>query len=200
MSLQSVQMASKCSNRGLSREAVRLCARAVELARHDASPRLHALLASREAIAHAAVGDRRGFDAAIIRAKREIDRAGFVKDEAVWLRFATTSEITVHEAKGRSYLGDLDLASTLYRACLDESGLSPRNRANYQAQMASTLVINGDATEAISEGLAVLPALEGKIASPRTIAELRPVRQAAQDRNNDEFCSRYDALCTTSRV
>jgi hypothetical protein len=200
MSLQSVQRATKSSNRGLSREAVRLCARAGELARHDASPRLHALLAGREAIAHAAVGDRHGFDAAIVRARREIDRAGFVEDEAVWLRFATASEITVHEAKGRSYLGDPHSASMLYRACLDETGLSPRNRANYQAQMAATLAVSGEAVEAISEGLAVLPALEGKIASPRTITELRPVRQAAQDRANEEFCSRYDALCTTSRT
>jgi hypothetical protein len=196
MSLQSAQLASKRGDRGLSREAVRLSTRAVELARHDPSPRLHALLAGREAIAHAAVGDRHGFDTAIIRARREIDRAGCVEDEAVWLRFATPSEITVHEAKGRSYLGDPDSASTLYRTCLEEPGLPPRNRANYQAQMAATLAASGDAAEAISEALAVLPALEGKIASPRTIAELRPVRKVAQDRGDEEFCDRYDALCT----
>jgi hypothetical protein len=200
MSLQSTQLASKRSHRGFAREAVRLSARAVELARYDASPRLHALLAGREAIAHAAAGDSHGFDAAIIRAKREIDRTGSAEDEAIWLRFATASEITVHEAKGRSYLGDLDTASTLYRASLHEPGLSPRNRANYHAQLAATLAARGDAAEAISEGLTVLPALESQVASPRTIAELRRVRQVAQDRKDDEFCARYDALCTTSRA
>ncbi|MGQ0716803.1 MAG: hypothetical protein ACT4NP_05690 [Pseudonocardiales bacterium] len=198
MSLQLTQMASRRSNRGFAREAVRLSGRAIELARHDTSPRLHALLACREAIAHAAAGDRNGFDAAIIRAKREIDRTGFTEDEAVWLRFATESEITVHEAKGRLYLGELDTASTLYRASLEELGLSPRNRANYHAQLAGTLAARGDEDEAISEGLAVLPALERQVASPRTVVELRPVRQVAQARKNDEFCDRYDALSTRS--
>ncbi|MGH3774777.1 MAG: hypothetical protein ACRDRR_03420 [Pseudonocardiaceae bacterium] len=200
MSLQSTQMASKRGNRGFAREAVRLSARAIELARHDASPRLHALLAGREAIAHAAVGDSHNFDAAIVRAKREIDRTGLVEGEAVWLRFVTVSEITVHEAKGRLYLGDLDTASALYRASLEEPGLSPRNRACTHAQLAATLAARGDAAEAVSEGLAVLPALERQVASPRTVVELRPVRQAAQGRNDDEFCGRYDALCATSRA
>lgn len=200
MSLQSTQLANKRSSRGFAREAVRLSTRAIELARHDASPRLHALLAGREAIAHAAAGDRNGFDTAIIRAKRDIDRTGFVEDQAVWLRFATASEITVHEAKGRSYLGDQDAASHLYRASLEEPGLSPRNRVNYRAQLAAALAARGDAAEAISEGLAVLPALEGQVTSPRTVAELRPVRQAAQNRKNDEFCDRYDALSTTARA
>ncbi len=95
MSLQSTRMASRRSGRGFAREAVRLSGRAIELARHDASPRLHALLADREAIAHAVLGDSHSFDAAIIRAKREIDRAGLVEDEAVWLRFVTVSEITM---------------------------------------------------------------------------------------------------------
>jgi hypothetical protein len=198
MSLQSAQMASRRSNRGFAREAVRLSARAIELARYDTSPRLHALLAGREAIANAANGDRNGFDAAIIRAKREMDRTGFEKDEAVWLRFATMSEITVHEAKGRSYLGDLDEASELYRASLTEPGLSPRNRVNYHAQFAATLAARGNAAEAISEGLTLLPVLEVQVASPRTVVELRPVRQAAQDRKDDEFCARYDALSTAS--
>jgi hypothetical protein len=198
MSLQSTRMASKRGTRGFAREAVRLSARATELARYDTSPRLHALLAGREAIAHAALGDNRSFDAAITRAKREIDRAGLAEDEAVWLRFVTVSEITVHEAKGRLYLGDLDTASTLYRASLEERGLSPRNRACTHAQLAATLAARGDTAEAISEGLAVLPVLEGQVASPRTIAELRPVRQVAQDRKDDEFCARYDALSIAS--
>ncbi len=99
---------------------------------------------------------------------------------------------------GRSYLGDLNMASTLYRASLEEPGLSPRNRVNYHAQLAATLAKRGDTAEAISEGLAVLPVLERQVASPRTIATLRPVRQVAQDRKDDEFCGRYDALSIAS--
>jgi hypothetical protein len=55
MSLQSVQLA-RDARPGLAREAVRLSARAAELARYDPTPRLHALLAARQAIAYAAVG------------------------------------------------------------------------------------------------------------------------------------------------
>lgn len=90
------------------------------------------------------------------------------------------------------------MATRLYRASLEEPWPSPRNRVNYRAQLAATFAARGDTTEAISEGLAVLPALEGQVASPRTVVELRPVRQAAQNRKDDEFCRRYDALSTAS--
>ncbi|MGH3549925.1 MAG: hypothetical protein ACRDQU_17815 [Pseudonocardiaceae bacterium] len=103
MPLQSVNLSQKSGLRGSAREAVRLSERATELARHDPSPQLHALLAAREAIAHAADGDRQGFSVAITRARREVDR-GFADGAPAWLRFVTRSEITGHEAKGRSYL------------------------------------------------------------------------------------------------
>jgi hypothetical protein len=47
---------------------------------------VHALLASREAIACAALGDDRGYRQAITRAWREADR-GTVPGDPVWLRF-----------------------------------------------------------------------------------------------------------------
>jgi len=82
MSLQSAYLAHKKGLPGRAREAVRLSARATELARHDPSPQLHALLATREAIAHAAVGDSQGFMVAITQAWREVDR-GFADDAPV---------------------------------------------------------------------------------------------------------------------
>lgn len=82
------------------------------------------MVSKRQAIGHAAAGGRNFFDAAIIRAKREIDRTDFAADEAVWL--------------------------------------------------------------------------EVQVASPPTVVELRPVRQVAQDRKDDKFCCRYDALSTRS--
>lgn len=194
MSLQSVNLSHKSGLRGSAREAVRLSRRAAELARHDPSPRLHALLAAREAIAHAAAGDSHGFSVAITRAWREVDR-GFADDAPAWLRFVTSSEITVHEAKGRSFLGDHTSASQLYRSSLDAT-LGSRNCANYRAQLAAALAASGDVSGAVTEGMVVLPTLgEGGVISPRTLAELQPVRlAAAQDSRGEEFCAYYDRI------
>jgi transcriptional regulator with XRE-family HTH domain len=191
MSLQSVQLA-RDARPGLAREAVRLSARAAELAsHHDSTPRLHALLAARQAIAYAAVGDSQGFRTAITRAWRELDR-GWTDEDPVWLHFVIPAEITIHEAKGRTYLGDQVAAIGLYQQSLENPGLSRRNRACYQAQFAAALAGGGEAAGAVAEGLAVLPALEETVASPRVLRELRPVRSAAEQVGAEEFCERYD--------
>ena len=193
MALQSAYLAHK-GYPGGAREAVRLSERATELARHDPSPQLHALLASREAVSHAAVGDRQGFTVAIARAWREVDR-GFADDGPVWLRFMNSSEITAREATGRSYLGDFVAAAALYRRSLDAT-LSPRNGAIYRAGLAAALAASGDVTSAVTEGMIVLPVLNtGGIMSPRTLAWLEPVRRAAaRDRTGEEFCAHYDQI------
>ncbi len=110
----------------------------------------------------------------------------------MWLRFVNHSEISVAEAKGQMFLGASTAAVRLYEQSLTDGSLSPRNRANYRAQLAAALAATGDNTAAISEGLAVLPALETDVASPRTLQELAPVRAAAEQVGNEEFCARYD--------
>jgi hypothetical protein len=80
----------------------------------------------------------------------------------------------------------------LYEQSLAGDSLSPRNRVNYRAQLAAALAATGDNRAAISEGLAVLPALETDVASPRTLRELAPVREAAEQADDEEFCARYD--------
>jgi hypothetical protein len=99
VSLQSACVAQKEGLPGSAREAVRFSERASELARHDPCPQLHALRASRVAISHAAVGDRKGFTAAVSLAWREVDR-GFAEEAPVWLRFANSSEIKSQEREG----------------------------------------------------------------------------------------------------
>lgn len=179
---------------GNAREAVRISERATELARHDPSPQLHALLAAREAVAHAAAGDSQGFTVAIARAWREVDR-GFSDDGPVWLRFVNSSEIMAQEALGRLYLGDPVSAAALCRRSLD-APLSDRNSASYRANLARALAASGDVTGAMAEGTVVLTALDtGRIMSPRTLAKLQPVRQAAaQDRRGEGFCAHYDQI------
>lgn len=192
MTLQSVFLARTDQRPGLAREAVRTSGRASELARHDRTPRLHALLAAREAIAYAALGDEAGYRSSIARAHRELD-AGLNVDDPTWLRFVVPAELQVAEAKGRIYLGDPAAAVSLYEESLAGDDLSPRNRLNYRAQLAAAFARGGEAEAAVNEGMAVLPGLEEQVASPRTLAELRPVRLAAEQLGNDEFCARWDA-------
>jgi hypothetical protein len=92
------------------------------------------------------------------------------------------------------------LAAGLYRESLADPGLTPRNRANYRAQLAAALAHQGDVAEAVHEGLAVLPALEGTVASPRTLRELRPVRSVAETAGAQEFCARFDEAARGSAM
>jgi transcriptional regulator with XRE-family HTH domain len=194
MSLQSAYLAHKKGLPGRAREAVRLSVRATDLARHDPSPQLHALLATREAVAHAAAGDSQGFTGAITRAWREVDR-GFADDAPGWLRFVDSSAITALEGRGRSYLGDPAAAAPLYRRSL-EATLRPRGSAIYRAGLAAELAASGDVTGAVAEGMVVLTALDtGGVMSPRTLARLHPLRQAAaHNRQGEDFCARYDQI------
>jgi hypothetical protein len=86
-------------------------------------------------------------------------------------------------------------ASRLYRSSLDAE-LGSRNCANYRSQLAAALAAGGDVYGAVTEGMAVLPTLDtGGIVSPRTLAELQPVRLvAAQDPRGEEFCAYYDRV------
>jgi hypothetical protein len=190
MALQAVQLA-RSGTPGIARQALRLSARAVEYARRDPEPRVHALLAAREAIACAVLGDDRGYRQAITRAWREADH-GPGSGDPVWLRFVNVSEIGVAEAKGQMYLGTPEAAVRLYEQSLTDDSLSPRNRANYRAQLAAARAATGDNAAAVTEGLAVLPALETDVTSPRTLWELAPVRAAAEKAGDEEFCVRYD--------
>ncbi|MGH3342202.1 MAG: helix-turn-helix domain-containing protein [Carbonactinosporaceae bacterium] len=190
MALQSVYVARE-GRVTVAREAIRLSERAADLARRDPTPRLHALIAAREAIGHAMLGETRSFNAAITRAWREIDRSG--DDDPVWLQFVTPAEIHVHEGMGRTHLKDHATAAELYRDSLT-ADLPPRNAANYRSLLAATLASEGDATEAVREGMAVLPTLEGRVVSPRTLQDLQPVRIAAEQTGAEEFCIRYDKL------
>ena len=200
MALQQVHLARAGQRPGLAREAVRLATRAADLARRSPWPRLHALLASREAIARAALGDSQGYRCAITRSWRELDR-GMDEADPLWLRFVGPAELRVAEAKGRRYLADPAAAAGLYRASLAEPGLSPRNQANYRAQLAAALADSGDVTAAVAEGLAVLPALEGQVTSLRTLHELQPVRAAAGDAGDAaEFRGRFDAAARSAEA
>jgi hypothetical protein len=80
----------------------------------------------------------------------------------------------------------------LYRDSLQDTGLSRRNRATYQAQLAAVIAAGGDVDQAVSEATDVLDFLDGGVSSPRALMQLRPVRIAAEKSDLNDFCSRYD--------
>jgi transcriptional regulator with XRE-family HTH domain len=179
---------------GLARQAIWAAGQAADAARRNKSSRLHALIAAREAVARAAAGDSAGFRAAISRAWRELGREHERSDgDPAWLGFVRPAEITVHEAKGLVFLGAQG-AAALYRDSLMDPSLTPRNRAVYQAQLAAVITANGDVVQAVAEADDVLSLLAGLVSSPRALAQLRPVRTAAERAGMAEFCARYDAL------
>jgi transcriptional regulator with XRE-family HTH domain len=179
--------------RGLARESLRLADQAGEAARHEALPRLQALIALRRANAASLLGDKPAFRAAITQARRELDRPA-ATEEPVWIQFVDESEIAAQEATGHQNLGEPATASELHRQSLDTPGLPRRNRACGQAQLAGALAECGDTPAAVSEGMGVLPALSGGVTSIRTLNYLRPVRIAAEKSAAEEFCLRFDAV------
>jgi transcriptional regulator with XRE-family HTH domain len=203
---QSADLARNTGRRGLAREALLYANRAAEAARHEHSPKLHTLAALRQAHAYAELGDEHGFRSAIVTARRELDRGEHPTDPQ-WASYVTDSEITSFEARGYSALARVqgerdDRVSTLYRTVLDDSALCPRDQAGFRALLAQTLLANGDHTQAISEGMALLPDLGQRVISTRALNRLRPVRTAAEKTGEEEFCARFDAsaraLGTTS--
>lgn len=182
---------------GSPSRAMQLTERSRIIARNIRSSRLHALIAARSAIAHAAMGDRPNFERAIGTAWREVEHAEgheLPADTAIWLQFVVPAEVRYHEARGRAYLGDLDAAAAIYHAGA-EAQPDPRNATNYRAALASTLADAGDTSTAIAEGVTVLGSLEENVSSWRTLRRLEPVREAAANhRGGEEFHVRFDNL------
>ncbi|GAB3971125.1 hypothetical protein GCM10029978_045720 [Actinoallomurus acanthiterrae] len=185
--------------RGMAREGLRFATRAAEAARHEPSPRLHALIAMRQAAAHAQLRDEIAFRSAIGQAQRELDRGPHPADPA-WCSFVDHTEVTGYEADGRLRLGAPARAAALYGDVLADGGLPRRNRAYYQARLAGALLDDGDRAEAIRQGLVVLPELGERVTSTRTLIELRPVRAAAEQAAAAEFVTRFDAAARSLSV
>lgn len=192
MAQQATHLARSTRRRGTAREALRFAARAADAARHLPSPALHALIALRQALAHAQLGDAVAFKAAIGQARREVDRGHHDADQS-WTAFITHSEITGYEAMGAVQLGRPDTAAGLYRIVLEDSARSPRDLAYYRARLAAALGAAGDHRGAVAEGLQLVGDLGERLTSVRVLNELRPVRQiAVPELNNEEFCQQFD--------
>ncbi|BDU07947.1 hypothetical protein FMUBM48_42100 [Nocardia cyriacigeorgica] len=145
-------------------------------------------------------GDAHGVARAISTAWREIGSAVEYEpaDEcAPWLRFVTHSEVRGHEARAFADIGHHCRALSLYEIAVAEPA-SARNSANASAWYAAALARSGDTSGAIDAARPVLDALEGSVASPRTVRVLEPIRAASGAGSaGEEFRARFDALTTT---
>ena len=126
------EMARTGPSREPARQALRLAFQAQEEGRYIPVARLHALIALRHASAASLLGDKAAFQAAIIQARRELDRGPRDGDPPEWLRFVDETEVTGVEARGWLNLGDTHRSERLYRQVL-AAGLSTRNRVSYGA-------------------------------------------------------------------
>ena len=188
------EMARTGPSREPARQALRLAFQAQEEGRYIPMARLHALIALRHASAASLLGDKAAFQAAIIQARRELDRGPRDGDPPEWLRFVDDTEITGAEATGWLNLGDAHRSARLYRQVL-AAGLSTRNRVSYGAGLADALLKQGARQDAVAAATEVLPALEGGVTSMRCLNRLRIVRQAAGNTAGaQEFCERFDAV------
>ncbi|GII87613.1 hypothetical protein Ssi03_56030 [Sphaerisporangium siamense] len=193
LAMQYVRLAQE--GPGRAREALRFAAMAKEAARHWASPRTYALLALRETSAHAVLGDRTAWRKSISTAWREFER-GPCEDDLTWTGFVSEGEMFSFEARSAMALGRPAAAVDLYQRAIaarkaehaaqaDER----RNRSYGRACLADALLASGARSEALAEGLALLPDIGG---SRRTLQELTGLREAADE--SSEFAYRYDRL------
>jgi len=193
-SMLSAEMARTGPSREPARQALRLAYQAADEGRYVPMARLHALIALRHASAASLLGDKAAFQAAIVHARRELDRGPRDGDPPEWLRFVDDTEITGVEARGYLDLGDAHRSARLYRQVLT-AGLSTRNRASNGAGLADALLRQGARQDAVAAAADVLPALEGGVTSMRCLNRLRIIRQVAGDTAGaQEFCERFDAV------
>jgi transcriptional regulator with XRE-family HTH domain len=192
-SMLSSYVARSGGARGYAREGLRLADHAASAAMHERMPRLHALIALRRANASSLLGDEPAFRSAIGRARLELDR-GVSADDPAWIQFVDEFEISGQEAIGQMNLGAPHTSAVLHQESLERPDLAARNRTCAQAQLAAALAASGDVTTAVSEAMAVLPALADGVTSMRALNELRPVRTAAPQVGAEEFCVRFDSV------
>lgn len=191
-------MALSRSGKARPQRAFSLVERARGLMRGRPPGRIHALIATREAMAHAVTGDSPGFSRAMATAWRELEYA--VDHEPIeqcprWLRFVTPAETLHQQSRGLGDLGDLNRSAQLSTAAVDEVA-GTRNATFYQAWEAVTRVRVGDLEAGLDRGLLVLAAMESKsVGSMRTLRTLEPVRAAARSASaGEKFAQKFDNL------
>jgi transcriptional regulator with XRE-family HTH domain len=165
-------MSLQAADRGHGAQAVELAEAACRAM--TPTPRLLSLLKAREALGHAARGDRAASSRMFAKANNLLDR-GDHADDPIWLAFWGPADLACHESKAAMLLGDHALAEqaarrTVSTAEADGRGLE-RNRILYAVRLGNVLVRR----RAIEEAMHVMTPAVAKaasISSDRVRAEL----------------------------
>ncbi|MFD7510044.1 tetratricopeptide repeat protein [Streptomyces sp. NPDC059853] len=145
---------------GRHREAVRAAQAGQQAARATGSHRLHSLLSLREAAGWAGLGDRRGCELALSRARTAFDHGPDDADPE-WMSFYNAAELASQEAHCWAALGDWPRAAEAARRALTaQDPHLVRNRALYTAELAGHLTGGGHPEEAAETGQQALDLLE----------------------------------------
>lgn len=175
MAMQSTALARISGQRGPAREAMRALRVAAQAAKHQPSPKLHALIAMRSAPVSALLGDPAAARTSIVEAHRELDRGDHPEDRHA-LGFVDRSEVRGHEARVAALLGDKATAAGILQRVLEDKSLAPRNRVYYQATLAEIWLADGHVTSALDAGQQALGDLN-LVGSVRTLKTLQPLTQ-----------------------
>lgn len=142
-------MALQAAQRREGHEAIELAQAAV---RDPATPaRVRSLLAAREALGHAVLGDRVGSDRLLARSAQLLDR-GPGSDDPTWIGFWGPADLACHRSKAALMLGDWASAERAARtasATIRPAGLT-RNAALYRVRLGYILARRRALDEAIA--------------------------------------------------
>jgi hypothetical protein len=155
-------------------EAGQQAARQLASSRPGASPRLLSLLALREAVGWAGMGDRSGCEQALTRARDLFDQ-GPREADPEWMTFFGEAEMASLDAQCWAALGDFGRAADGARRAVEVQQREPhfvRNLALFSAELAGYLARHGDPEEAAvaghrSLGLLNAEGSSGKVRSTR---------------------------------
>lgn len=138
-----------------------------------ASPAMLSLLAARESMGHAALGDTTAAAAALTRAHQLLDR-GRAEDEPRWLRFWGASDLAIHEMHSARLSGQMQTAEQAAHQAVAsvDPVTAPRNHAIYVSYLSSSLARVGKYEEAVEVSRQALSSTVRK-GSQRVTAELR---------------------------
>ncbi|MBX7268012.1 helix-turn-helix domain-containing protein [Micromonospora sp. Llam7] len=157
---------------GRPREAIQLIQLAQRRAAGWAPPRLAALLAAREAVCWAQLGDAAASRNAMHRAYH-VFHPDIGEEDPHWLAFFDTAELAARRATASGYLGRPEQAATAMQAAVDGLGAKfQRNRAYYSVRLGLSLLAEGDQTRACHIVAPVLPLFKD-VRSGRANARLR---------------------------
>lgn len=120
-------------------DAVALVQAAQDTSRGLATPRIIAILAMREAFAHAVLGDRAACHRAMAEAHAAFECAGTGDEDPAWARYFDEVKLTVDTGIARARLGEHAPATVLIEQALEqEAGHGARVRAFHQLWLANT--------------------------------------------------------------